>query len=64
MGFDTEIDRFYVRDKKLPGPGYYKNIDIGLSALKNPKSHNKQLTAFGSYEKRFVVRDLKVPGPG
>lgn len=64
VGFSTEIDRFYVRDRKIPGPGFYKNTNEALNAIRNPLSHNKLLTAFGTYEKRFFMRDNKIPGPG
>ena len=64
VGFNSEIDRFYLRDNEMPGPGFYKNIESGVKILTKPHSHNKLLTAFGTYEKRFVVKDRKVPGPG
>jgi hypothetical protein len=64
VGFNSELDRFYVRDKGIPGPGSYKNALNAFEVLKNQRSHNKNLTAFGQYEKRFVLKDNKVPGPG
>lgn len=64
MGFNSELDRFLVKDMRVPPPGYYKNVEVGLKMIKKPVSHNKNITAFGTYERRFVVKDMKVPGPG
>ena len=62
MGFNSELNRFYMRDRGVPGPGSYALN--AFERLKNPRSHNKYMSAFGTYEKRFVSTDNKVPGPG
>lgn len=63
MPFNSDIERFLLKPKEVPGPGYYTNIEKGIRYLKNSIKHNKS-NHFVSVEERFPKEKEKAPGPG